>query len=75
MALRAAERIRSPGGYEALLIGEADGLARLDGRISGFQASHADDGGDDEIDLRMRGDGDRARGPVEDFNPAHPGLP
>ena len=45
-----------PGGYEALLVGQADGLAGADGGVGGFQAGYPDDGGDDEVDLRQRRD-------------------
>ncbi len=32
------------GGYEALLVGEADGLAGFDGGVGGFEAGYTDDG-------------------------------
>ena len=56
------------GGYEALLVGEADGLAGADGGVGGFEAGDADDGGDDEVDFGQRGDADGAGGAVDDFD-------
>ena len=48
------------GGDQALLVGEADGLAGFDGFIGGFESGDADDGGDDEVGVGMGGDLDRA---------------
>ncbi len=56
------------GGDEALLVGEADGLAGLDGGVGGFEAGDADDGGDDEVDVGVGGDGDGSGGAVDDFD-------
>ena len=56
------------GGYEALLVGEADGLAGADGGVGGFEAGYADDGGDDEVDFGQGGDADGAGGAVDDFD-------
>ena len=55
-------------GYEALLVGEADGFAGVDGGVGGFEAGYADDGGDDEVDFGQGGDVDAACGAVEDFD-------
>ena len=56
------------GGYEALLVGEADGLAGADGGVGGFESGDADDGGDYEVDFGEGGDVDGAGGAVEDFD-------
>ena len=56
------------GGYEALLVGEADGLAGADCCVSGFEAGYSDDGGDDEVDFGEGGDVDASGGSVEDFD-------
>jgi hypothetical protein len=56
------------GGDEALLVGEADGLAAQNGGVRGFQACDTDDGGDDEVGIGMGGDANRAGGPVYDFD-------
>ena len=55
------------GGDEALLVGEADGLAGADGGVGGFQAGYADDGGDDEVDLGKGRDADGAGGAVDEL--------
>ncbi len=62
------------GGDEAFLVGEADGLAGEDGGVGGFEAGDADDGGDDEVDVGVRGDGDGAGGAVEDFDAGDAGF-
>ena len=38
------------GGYEAFLVGEADGFAGEDGGVGGFEAGYAYDGGYYEVD-------------------------
>jgi hypothetical protein len=48
------------GGDQALLVGQADGLAGADGRVGGLQAGDADDGRDDEVRLGQRGARDRS---------------
>ena len=50
--------------YEALLVGEADGLAGLDGGVGGFEACYANDGGDYEVDLGQSGAEDGSGGSV-----------
>ena len=62
------------GGDEALLVGEADGLAGADGGVGGFEAGDADDGGDDEVDLGQGGDADGAGGAVDDFDAGDAGC-
>ena len=56
------------GGDEALLVGEADGLAGADGGVGGFESGDADDGGDDEVDFGQGGDVDGSGGAVDDFD-------
>ena len=56
------------GGYEALLVGEADGFAGADGGVGGFEAGYSDDGGDYEVDFGEGGDVDGAGGAVDDFD-------
>ena len=56
------------GGDEALLVGEADGFARADCRVGGFEAGYADDRGDDKIYFGKCGDMDAAVGSVDYFN-------
>jgi hypothetical protein len=56
------------GSDEALLIGEANGFAGLDGRVGGLKARNANDRGDDELNLWMGRDCDRARGRALDFD-------
>ena len=55
------------GGDEALLVGEADGLAGENCGVGGLEAGDADDGGDDEVGLGQRGDADGSGGAVDDF--------
>ena len=49
------------GGYEALLVGEADGFAGADCGVGGFEAGYSDDGGDDEVDFGEGRDVDACR--------------
>jgi hypothetical protein len=49
------------GGDEALLVGQADGLAGADCGVGGFEAGDADDGGDDEVGFGMGGARRRCR--------------
>ena len=56
------------GGYEALLVGEADGLSGADCGVGGFEAGYSDDGGDYEVDFGEGGDVDGAGGAVDDFD-------
>ncbi len=56
------------GGYEAFLVGEADGFAGADCGVGGFETGYSDDGGDDEVDFGESGDVDGAGGSVEDFD-------
>ena len=56
------------GGYQAFLVGQADGLAGEDGRVGGFEAGYADDGRDYEVDFGEGGDADGAGGAVDDFD-------
>jgi hypothetical protein len=56
------------GGDEALLVGEADGLAGEDGGVGGFEAGNADDGGNDEAGGGKGGYADGAGGAVRDFD-------
>ncbi len=53
--------------HERFLIGQGDGLPRLDGREGWDEAHGAHNGGDDLIDLRMRGNVDQPFDPVDDF--------
>ncbi len=65
LCLRAGCDDELTGGYEALLVGEADGLASADGGVGGFESGYADDGGDYEALLRaawLRGRFRRCRG-------------
>ena len=55
-------------GYEALFVGEADGLAGADCGVGGFESGYAYDCGDYEVDLGQCGDVDGACGAVDDFN-------
>ena len=56
------------GGYEALLVGEAYGLAGTDCCVGGFESGDADDGGDYEVDLGQGGYADGTGGAVDYFN-------
>ncbi len=56
------------GGYEALLVGEADGLSGEDGGVGGFETGNADDGGDYEVNFGMGGYGYCPGGAVKDFD-------
>ncbi len=56
------------GGYEALFVGEADGLAGADGGVGGFEAGYSDDGGDDEVDFGQGRDVNASGGAVENFD-------
>ena len=56
------------GGDEAFFVGESDGLAGLHGGVGGFESGDADDGGDDEIDVGMGGDGNGAKRAVDDLD-------
>ncbi len=47
-------------GDQALLVGQADGLAGFDGFVGGFQSGNADDGADHEVGVGMSGDLHRA---------------
>ena len=58
------------GGDHAFLVGEADGLAGLDGLVGGFESGDADDGADHEVGVRMRRDFHGAGRAVEDFDVA-----
>ena len=69
--LALAARLRGDqfsGRDQAFFIGQADGLAGLDGFVGGFQPRHADDGADHEIDFRMSRYPDRSRCSVNDFD-------
>ena len=56
------------GGYEAFLVGEADGFAGEDGGVGGFEAGYAYDGGDYEVDGGEGGYADRAGRAVDDLD-------
>ena len=56
------------GGYEALFVGEAYGLAGADCRVGGFETRHSDDGRDYEVDLRQSRNVNGAGGAVDDFD-------
>src|SRR5205823_8757798 len=56
------------GGYQALLVGEADGLTGAGCGVGGFEAGYSDDGGDDEVYFGEGGDLDGAGGAVEDLD-------
>ncbi len=56
------------GGDHGLLVGEADGFSCEDGGVGGFEPGNADDGRDDEIDLREGGHADGSGGAVDDFD-------
>ncbi len=58
------------GGYEALLVGEADGLAGADCGVGGFEAGYSDYRRDDEVDLRECGCVDASGGAVDYFDVA-----
>ena len=62
------------GGDEALLVGEADGLAGEDRSVRGFESGDTDDGGDDEAGLGERGDADGSGGAVDDLGGDSGGL-
>ncbi len=51
------------GGYQALFVGQADGFARADCSVGGFEAGYSYDCGDDEVDFREGSDTDAAAVP------------
>ena len=62
------------GGDEAFLIGEADGLARTDCGVGGFEAGDSDDGGDNEVNFRESCDAHGAGRAVDDFDAGDSGV-
>src|ERR1019366_10437831 len=62
------------GGDEALLVGQADGLAGADGGVGGLEPGDADDGGDHEVGLRMSCNSDGACSTPADFDPGETGF-
>ena len=62
------------GGDEALLVGEADGLAGENCGVRGLESGDTDDGGDDEAGLGERGDADGSGSAVDDLGGDSGGL-
>jgi hypothetical protein len=48
------------GSDEYFFVGESDGAAELDGFVGGFEADHADSGGNNDVGTGVRSDGEHA---------------
>ena len=53
---------------QAFLVGQPNGLAGLDGFVSGFESGHADNGADHKINVGMSSHIDGSGGAVYDFD-------